>query len=122
MSTLQGTGRSRSVSGVCQAGSEKGCCRRRGARHAVQPWIRSVDMALGKRRRRLASVGLGVSLALATTGCLQDPSANSGGVGGVSGTVDNNQDDGDGVVTILGAYGGDEKKNFEKALAPFEKE
>jgi alpha-glucoside transport system substrate-binding protein len=80
-------------------------------------------MALDKRRRRLATVGLGVTLALATTGCLQDPNAStSGGVGGVGGTVDNNQGDGDGVVTILGAYGGDEKKNFEKALAPFEKE
>ena len=80
-------------------------------------------MAVGKRRRRLASVGLGVSLALATTGCLQDPNAStSGGVGGVGATVDNNQGDGDGVVTILGAYGGDEKENFEKALAPFEDE
>jgi alpha-glucoside transport system substrate-binding protein len=67
-------------------------------------------------------VGLGVALALATTGCLQDPNASSTGAGGISGTVDNNQDDGDGVVTILGAYGGDEKENFEKALAPFEEE
>ncbi len=80
-------------------------------------------MAVGKRRRRLATVGLGVSLALATSGCLQDPNASSGGgVGGVGATVDNNQGDGDGVVTILGAYGGDEKENFEKALAPFEDE
>jgi alpha-glucoside transport system substrate-binding protein len=80
-------------------------------------------MALGKRRRWLATAGLGVSVALAATGCLQDPNASTGGgVGGVGGTVDNNQDDGDGVVTILGAYGGDEKENFEKALAPFEEE
>ena len=50
------------------------------------------------------------------------PRTTSGGAGGISGSVDNNQDDGDGVVTILGAYGGDEKENFEKALAPFEEE
>jgi alpha-glucoside transport system substrate-binding protein len=80
-------------------------------------------MAVGKQRRRLATVGLGVSLALATTGCLQDPNASSGGgVGGVSGTVDNSQNDGDGVVTILGAFTGDDIKNFDKALAPFEDE
>jgi alpha-glucoside transport system substrate-binding protein len=80
-------------------------------------------MALAKRHRRLASVGLGVSLVPVTTGCLQDPNASSGGaVGEVGATVDNNQGDGDGVVTILGAYGGDEKENFEKALAPFEDE
>src|SRR4051812_43678164 len=102
-------------------GSGTGCCKRRGARHVFQPWIRSVDME-GKRRRRLATVGLGVSLALATTGCLQDPNSSSSGTGGISGTVDNNQADGDGVVTILGAYGGDEQKNFEKSLVAFEKE
>ena len=40
----------------------------------------------------------------------------------MEGFVDNNQTDGDGEVTILGAYGGDEKENFEKALEPFEEE
>jgi alpha-glucoside transport system substrate-binding protein len=80
-----------------------------------------MDMAVGKRRR-IAGVGLGVALALATTGCLQDPNASSSSAGGLNGTVDNNQSDGDGVVTVLGAYGGDEQKNFEKSLAPFEKE
>ena len=79
-------------------------------------------MAIGKRRRRLASMGLGVSLALVTTGCLQDPNASTGGVGGVSGTVDNSQNDGDGVVTILGAFTGADIENFDKALAPFEDE
>lgn len=70
----------------------------------------------------MALVGVCAATALATAGCLQDPNANSGGVGGIGSTVDNNQSDGDGVVTILGAYGGDEKTNFEKALAPFEEE
>ena len=72
--------------------------------------------------RRTAVTGAVVALALALTGCLQDPNDSGGGAGGISGSVDNNQDDGDGVVTILGAYGGDEKENFEKALAPFEEE
>ena len=80
-------------------------------------------MAVGKRRRRLATVGLGLTLAMVTTGCLQDPNASSsGGVGGVGGTVDNSQNDGDGVVEILGAFTGDDIKNFAKALAPFEDE
>ena len=72
--------------------------------------------------RRTAVTGAVAVLALALTGCLQDPGDSGGGAGGISGSVDNNQDDGDGVVTILGAYGGDEKENFEKALAPFEEE
>jgi alpha-glucoside transport system substrate-binding protein len=71
--------------------------------------------------RRTAATGVVAALALALSGCLQDP-GSSGSAGGISGSVDNNQDDGDGVVTILGAYGGDEKENFEKALAPFEEE
>ena len=36
--------------------------------------------------------------------------------------MDNNQADGDHVVTILGAYGGDEQENFEASLKPFEDE
>jgi alpha-glucoside transport system substrate-binding protein len=71
----------------------------------------------------VAAAGVSALTLFALTGCLQDPNASSsGGAGGVSGSVDNNQSDGDGVVTILGAYGGDEKENFEKALAPFEEE
>jgi len=60
--------------------------------------------------------------AFSASACLQDPDASSGGTGGINGTVDNNQADGDGVVTVLGAYGGDEQKNFEKSLVAFEKE
>jgi alpha-glucoside transport system substrate-binding protein len=63
-------------------------------------------------------------VAVTMSACLQDPGASggAGGGAGLSGYVDNNQGDGDGVVTILGAYGGDEKANFEKSLAPFEAE
>jgi alpha-glucoside transport system substrate-binding protein len=71
--------------------------------------------------RRTAAIGAVAAMALALSGCLQDPAQN-GDAGGISGSVDNNQEDGDKVVTILGAYGGDEKTNFEKSLAPFEKE
>ena len=77
-------------------------------------------MAIGKRRAvAVAAVALG---ALTLSGCLQDPDAGGGGAGGTAGFADNSSSDGDGKVTILGAYGGDEKANFEKALAPFEEE
>jgi alpha-glucoside transport system substrate-binding protein len=59
---------------------------------------------------------------LTLTGCLQDPDSGGGGAGGTAGFADNSSSDGDGKVTILGAYGGDEKANFEKALVAFEEE
>ena len=77
-------------------------------------------MAVGKRR--LAATAVVALGALTLTGCLQDPDAGGGGAGGTAGFADNSSSDGDGKVTILGAYGGDEKANFEKALAPFEEE
>ena len=73
-------------------------------------------------RRRLALVGVVALGAVTLSGCLQDPDAGGGGATGTTGVADNSSADGDGKVTILGAYGGDEKANFEKALAPFEKE
>lgn len=73
-------------------------------------------------RRRLGAIGLVALGALTLSGCLQDPDASGSGAGGTAGFADNSSSDGDGKVTILGAYGGDEKANFEKALAPFEKE
>ena len=78
-------------------------------------------MAQGKRRR-LVAVGVVLPLALALTGCLQDPDKGGSGGGGTAGFADNSSADGDGTVTILGAYGGDEKANFEKALTKFEDE
>ncbi len=70
--------------------------------------------------RKWAAAGVVVSSALLLTGCLQNPREGSGTGGGVEGFVDNNQADDDHVVTILGAYGGDEQENFEASLKPFE--
>lgn len=72
-------------------------------------------------RRRLAALGLGAVIALTTTGCLQ-PKDSGGSSAGLDGYVDNAQSDGDGKVTILGAFGGDEQKRFEESMAEFEKE
>ena len=55
------------------------------------------------------------------TGCLQNPDATGGGAGaGLSGFVDGGTPDDDKSVTILGAFGGDEEKNFNASLAAFE--
>ncbi len=59
---------------------------------------------------------------LALTGCLQDPDEINGSAAGLDGFVDNAQEDGDGTVTILGAFGGVEKDNFEASLKAFEDE
>jgi alpha-glucoside transport system substrate-binding protein len=74
-------------------------------------------MALGKRRRRLSAMGLGLALAVATSGCLQggDDDGGSGG-GSASGTA------GDGTVTILGAFGGQEEEAFNASLEAFAEE
>lgn len=74
-------------------------------------------MAQGKRR--LAALGLALGLGLAMSGCLQsdDGGGDSGGGGGAS-----NEESGDGNVTILGAFGGDEQAAFEASLTDFEEE
>jgi alpha-glucoside transport system substrate-binding protein len=72
--------------------------------------------------RKWAAAGVVVSSALLLTGCLQNPREGSSAGGGADAVVDNNQADGDHVVTILGAYGGDEQENFEASLKPFEDE
>lgn len=71
-------------------------------------------------RRRWAALGTMALVAVATTGCLQQPGGGSGGQAGLNGYVDNSSVDGDHKVTILGAYGGDEQTNFEASLKPFE--
>ena len=71
-------------------------------------------MATGMRR--LTAAGLGFSLALLTSGCLQGDDGGGGG-GGAS-----DQEAGDGQVTILGAFGGQEQEAFESSLAAFEEE
>ena len=70
-------------------------------------------MATGMRR--LTAAGLGLSLALLTSGCLQGDDG-----GGGSGASD--QEAGDGTVVILGAFGGQEQAAFEESLAAFEDE
>ena len=72
-------------------------------------------------RQRMAIGGLLAAVAMVTTGCLQDPNAASAGAAGLNGYVDGGSPDDDKVVTILGAFGGDEQKNFEASLADFEK-
>ena len=69
----------------------------------------------------LASFAAVTSLGLA--GCLQDPNAGGGAAGeGLQGFVDGGSNDGDGVVEILGAFGGAEADAFAESLAAFEEE
>lgn len=82
-------------------------------------------MTGSSRRRRRIALGLvgGVTVALAASGCLQDPNPTGGQAGaGLGGFVDGGTADGDKTVTILGAFGGDEQKLFEASLADFEKD
>ncbi len=72
-------------------------------------------------RQRMAIGGVLAAVAMVTTGCLQDPNASTAGAAGLNGYVDGGSPDGDKVVTVLGAFGGDEQKNFEASLADFEK-
>ena len=76
----------------------------------------------GIPRRALRAGGVVAAAALVLTGCLQNPNAGSeGGAGGAGAVVDGGTADGDKKVTILGAFGGDEEKNFNASLAEFEK-
>lgn len=76
----------------------------------------------GIPRRALMAGGAVAATAALLSGCLQNPSATGGGgaagVGG--GFADGGTTDGDKVVTILGAFGGDEEKNFNASLAAFQ--
>jgi len=78
----------------------------------------------GFPRRALQAGGVVAAAAMVLTGCLQNPNASGGGAGGAGGSggfIDGGTADGDKVVTILGAFGGDEEKNFNASLADFEK-
>ena len=76
----------------------------------------------GFRRRAITGVSGAAVVAVLLTGCLQNPNPSGGsGGGGLTGFVDGGSPDGDKVVTILGAFGGDEQKNFLASLADFEK-
>jgi len=71
--------------------------------------------------RRMVVGGAVLASCLALSGCLQNPNEVGAGAG-LDGYVDTSNDDGDGEVTILGAFGGVEAEGFEAALAPFEEE
>jgi alpha-glucoside transport system substrate-binding protein len=76
-----------------------------------------------RRRRSAVVTGGAFALAALLSACLQNPNSTAGGAGGgLSGTVDGGTPDNDKVVTILGAFGGDEQKNFNAALADFQKQ
>ena len=77
-----------------------------------------------RTRRRLLAAGAGLlSGAMLLTGCLQNPDrvGSSTGEGGEV-FADNAEVDGDKVVTILGAFGGEEADLFRASLVPFEEE
>ncbi|MGW5239466.1 ABC transporter substrate-binding protein [Monashia sp. NPDC004114] len=76
----------------------------------------------GIPKRALMAAGAAAAAAAMLSGCLQNPNAaGGGGSAGLSGYVDGGTPDNDKVVTILGAFGGDEEKNFNASLAAFEK-
>ncbi|WP_122261965.1 ABC transporter substrate-binding protein [Ornithinimicrobium cerasi] len=71
------------------------------------------------RWRRVTASAIVAAGALTLTGCLQNPD-QSGGAGGFG--ADTEPDEGDGVVTVLGAFGGQEMEAFEASLAAWEEE
>ena len=76
----------------------------------------------GIPKRALMTAGAVAAAAALLSGCLQNPNASGGGAGaGLAGYVDGGTPDNDKVVTVLGAFGGDEEKNFNASLAAFEK-
>ncbi|WNB85612.1 ABC transporter substrate-binding protein [Cellulomonas sp. ATA003] len=73
----------------------------------------------GSRRRAVALVGAAAVSGALLAGCLQNPSQGGAAGAGLAGFVDNAEADGDGVVTILGAFGGQEAEAFEASLTEF---
>ncbi|WP_374456107.1 ABC transporter substrate-binding protein [Nocardioides sp.] len=63
-----------------------------------------------------------MTLAVGATGCLQPSNGGAGAGAGLEGYVDNAQADGDGEVTVLGAFGGTEQEAFEASIKAFEDE
>src|SRR5690606_38576753 len=78
----------------------------------------------GLRRRLVALACTATAGAMILTGCLNNPNQGGGGApgGGGEGIADNAEADGDGVVTILGAFGGQEQEGFLASLEEFEAE
>ena len=80
-------------------------------------------MIRDSKKRNLAAAGVCAAVLALTSGCLQDPNAAGGGSGsGVGGFVDGGSNDGDKVVTLLGAFPGAEKRAFEDSVKLFEDE
>ncbi len=77
---------------------------------------------MSRFRRRSAWVLAAVVVAGSLSGCLQNPNPSGGAAGGGEYVADGGTEDGDGKVTIFGAFGGDEKAAFEASLAAFEAE
>ena len=78
---------------------------------------------MSQSRGRIGFIAVtGVVLSLALTGCLQDPNPRAGGTGAGEGIAQGGSTDGDKVVTVLGAFGGDEAVGFRESLAKFEAE
>lgn len=73
-------------------------------------------MVASARWRRVAVPAVTAAAALTLTGCLQNPDAG-GGSAGQAGLGE--PEEGDGQVTILGAFGGDEEAQFNASLEEF---
>ena len=86
-----------------------------------------MPMTTHRGRRSWAVRGLAAATSLlsimALTGCLQNPNQTGGGgtTEGGEWFADGGTPDGDKIVTILGAFGGDEEKYFNESVAEFEK-
>lgn len=78
-------------------------------------------MVANSRWRRLAPPAAAAAAALVLTGCLQNPDQSGGsGVGGGTGLGE--PEEGDGSVSIMGAFGGDEEAQFLASLEDFQAE
>lgn len=71
----------------------------------------------GARRRALTLAALGAAATVLMAGCLQNPNDGSSASG-----PDNAETDGDGTVSVLGAFGGSEADLFRASLEAFEEE
>src|SRR5690349_12365310 len=79
----------------------------------------------GIPRRALTTAGAVAAALALLSGCLQNPNATGGGGGaggGGNAVAQGGSAPNDKVVTILGAFGGDEEKNFNASLAKFEQQ
>ena len=77
---------------------------------------------MARRSKLFLTAGL-TAAALSCAACLQDPNAGGGGSSeGMGGLVDGGSPDDDGVVELLGAFGGAEAEAFNETIVAFEEE